>query len=123
MQEDFGLLAYSPLAAGMISGKYLDGARPEGSRWSILPGKTSQRDTKQAGDAVRAYIGVAEKHGLDVCQMALAFVNSKPFVTANIIGATTMDQLKTNIDSVNLMLGEAVLKDIDAVYRDFPVPY
>lgn len=122
LTEKCGLLAWSPLATGMISGKYLDGKRPEGTRWS-LDGQSMSRDTKQANDAVRAYIKVAEKHGLDVCQMALAFVNSRPFVTANIIGATTMDQLKTNIDSINLDLSDDVLKDIQEVFRDYPMPY
>ena len=120
--EDCGLLAWSPLATGMISGKYLDGARPEGTRWT-LEHRGIARDTKQANEAVKAYIAVAEKHGLDVCQMALAFVNRQPFVTANIIGATTMEQLKTNIDSINLELSQDVLAEIDQVFRVYPVPY
>ncbi|MGB0720688.1 MAG: aldo/keto reductase [Bdellovibrionales bacterium] len=120
--EDCGLLAWSPLATGMISGKYLDGARPAGTRWA-LEHRQLHRDTPQSNAAVRAYMGVAEKHGLDVCQMALAFVNSRPFVTSNIIGATSMDQLKTDIDSINLELSNAVLEDIEAVYRDYPMPF
>ncbi len=122
MAEDVGLLAWSPLATGMISGKYLDGARPAGSRWTLLSNGSS-RDTEQANNAVRAYMAVAERHGLDICQMALAFVNRQPFVTANIIGATSMEQLKTNIDSVNIELSDDVLSDIDAVRRDYPIPY
>ena len=120
--EDCGLLAWSPLATGMISGKYLDGARPEGSRWT-LEHRGLARDTKQANDAVRAYIAVAEKHGLDVCQMALAFINRQPFVTANIIGATNMEQLKSNIASIDLDLSQDVLNDIETVFKDYPVPY
>ena len=120
--EDCGLLAWSPLATGMISGKYLDGARPEGTRWT-LEHRGIARDTKQANEAVKAYIAVAEKHGLDVCQMALAFVNRQPFVTANIIGATSMDQLKSNIASIDLELSQDVLDDIEGVYKDYPVPY
>lgn len=122
MAEDIGLLAWSPLATGMLSGKYLNGKRPKGSRWTLLS-SGSARDTLQANDAVRAYMAVAKKHRLDVCQMALAFVNSRPFVTSNIIGATTMQQLKTNIDSVDLTLSPEVLRDIDEVRRDFPIPY
>jgi aryl-alcohol dehydrogenase-like predicted oxidoreductase len=122
MAEDIGLLAWSPLARGMISGKYLGGARPEGRRLTITPSKEN-RDTPQCEAAIKAYIAVAEKHGLDVCQMALAFVNAKPFVTANIIGATSMDQLKSNIDSIDLQLSDDVLADIDAVYRDYPRPF
>ena len=120
--EDCGLLAWSPLATGMISGKYLDGARPEGARW-LIESRAIHRDTKQAHDATRAYIAVAEKHGLDVCQMALAFVNSRPFVTSNIIGATTMEQLKSNIASIDLALAPEVLTDLETVYRDYPMPY
>lgn len=119
--EKCGLLAWSPLATGMISGKYLDGARPAGTRWTIRDG--GSRDTKQANDAVRAYIKVAEKHGLDVCQMALAFVNDRSFVTSNIIGATNMEQLKSNIDSINLTLSNDVLTDIETVFKDYPIPY
>lgn len=120
--EDCGLLAWSPLATGMISGKYLDGARPEGTRWT-LEHRPLARDSRQANEAVKAYIAVAKKHGLDVCQMALAFVNMQPFVTANIIGATTMEQLKSNISSVDITLSPEVLADIDAVYRDYPMPF
>ena len=122
MAEDVGLLAWSPLATGMISGKYLDGKRPKGSRWTLLTAGTA-RDTPQANSAVKAYMAVAKKHKLDVCQMALAFVNSRPFVTSNIIGATTMEQLKANIDSIDIQLSPAVLSDIDKVRRDFPIPY
>lgn len=120
--EDIGLLAWSPLATGMLSGKYLDGKRPAGSRWTLLS-NGSARDTEQANKAVRAYMDVARKHGLDICQMALSFVNSRPFVTSNIIGATTMSQLKANIGSIDVTLTPEVFKDIDKVRRDFPIPY
>ena len=120
--EEVGLLAWSPLGGGMISGKYLDGARPKGSRWSI-DHRPAHRDTPQSNAAVKAYIDVAKKHGLDVCQMALAFVNSKPFVTANIVGATSIEQLRTNIGSINVKLSDEVLVDIDRVYRDYTLPY
>ena len=122
LHEDIGLLAWSPLATGMLSGKYLDGNRPAGSRWTLLE-NGSTRDTEQANEAVRAYLSVARKHDLDPVQMALAFVNSRPFVTSNIIGATTMDQLKTNIGSLKVKLTDDILADIDAVYHDFPQPY
>lgn len=122
MAEDIGLLAWSPLTRGMLSGKYLDGARPEGARLTITP-TPERRDTPQCNAAIKAYMAVAQKHGLDVCQMGLAFVNTKPFVTANIIGATTMEQLKTNIDSIDLELSPDVLADIESVRRDYPMPY
>ncbi|MCB1721855.1 MAG: aldo/keto reductase, partial [Alphaproteobacteria bacterium] len=122
LAETCGLLAWSPLARGILSGKYLSGARPEGCRLTVTPG-AERRDTPQCEAAVRAYMAVAEKHGLDVTQMALAFVNRQPFVTANIIGATNMEQLKSNIASVNLELSDDVLREIESVYRDFPMPY
>jgi aryl-alcohol dehydrogenase-like predicted oxidoreductase len=122
MFEDIGLLAWSPLAGGMISGKYLGGARPKGTRWS-MDTRPNFRDTKQGNAAVKAYIDVAKKHGLDVCQMALAFVNAQPFVTANIIGATSMEQLKTDIASIDVKLSADVLRDIETVRRDYPQSY
>lgn len=122
LHEDIGLLAWSPLATGMISGKYLNGSRPEGSRWS-LTGKSNYRDTPYSQKAVQAYMDVAKTHDLDVCQMALAFVNSRPFVTSNIIGATSIEQLKSNIESVNITLSNEVLEDIEEVYKQYPRPY
>ncbi|MBX2834305.1 MAG: aldo/keto reductase [Micavibrio sp.] len=121
MAEDVGLLAWSPLATGMLSGKYLDGKRPEGSRWSIR--QDNSRNTDNANAALCEYIDIAKKHGLDMVQMALAFVNQRPFTTANIIGATSMEQLKTNIASVDVELSDDVLKDIQAVYKKYPRPY
>lgn len=120
--EDVAYLPWSPLAGGVISGKYLDGARPAGSRWS-LDNRPKQRDTKTCHDTVCAYMAVAQKYGLDVCQMALKWCDLRPFVTSTIIGATTMDQLKSNIDAFDLELSEEVLKDIDAVYRQYPAPF
>lgn len=122
LREDIGLLAWSPLAAGMLSGKYAHGKIPKGSRWSISS-RHNQRNTPQAHAAVDAYLKVASKHGLDPVQMALAFVTSRPFVTSNIIGATNLEQLKTNLDSVDVRLGPEVLADIDQVRRDYPIPY
>ena len=122
VSEDCGLLAWSPLGGGIISGKYLDGARPKGARWSIDE-RFLHRDTQEANDAVKTYTAIAEKHGLDVCQMALAFVNMQPFVTSNIIGATSMEQLKTNIASIDITLSQDVLDDIAAAYKQFPMVY
>jgi len=122
MAEDCGLLAWSPLGGGMLSGKYLNGARPKGSRWDIDE-RFLFRDTKDADAAVQAYMNLANKHGLDVCQMALAFVNSRPFVTSNIIGATSMEQLKINIASVDLELAPEVVAEIDVLNRQYPMIY
>ncbi len=120
--EDCGLLAWSPLSRGILSGKYLNGARPRGARLSIET-RHEHRDAPGTNAAVQSYLDVAKKHGLDVCQMALAFVNAKPFVTSNLIGATTQEQLKTNIDSVDVELSEDVVADIEKVRRLYPVPY
>ncbi|MDB2682763.1 aldo/keto reductase [Alphaproteobacteria bacterium] len=122
MAEDCGLLAWSPLSRGILSGKYLDGKRPAGCRLSIDL-RNEHRDRPQTNEAVKRYIAVAEKHGLDVCQMALAFVNSRPFLTSNIIGATNIEQLKSNIAALDLELSQDVLDDIHSVYEDYTMPY
>ena len=122
--EDVSYLPYSPLAAGSISGKYLNGARPEGARWSLgKDNRPNQRDTKTASEAVKAYMNVAEKHGLDVCQMALAFCYQRNFVTSTIIGATTMEQLKSDVEAKDIHLSDEIINDIELVNRQYPVPY
>ena len=122
MLEDIGLLAYSPLAMGALSGKYLDGNMPEGTRRTLLDEPT-HRATDMADEAIKAYMQVAEKHGLDVCQMAIAFTLTRPFLTSCIIGATSMEQLKSDIAAAELSLDDAVLDDIAAVYRRYPAPF
>jgi aryl-alcohol dehydrogenase-like predicted oxidoreductase len=121
IREDVGLLAYSPMAFGVLSGKFLNGARPPEARlvrWS----RFSRYSGEYADRAAEAYAGVARKHGLNMAQMSLAFVRQQRFVTSVLIGATTMEQLKTNLDSANLTLGEDVLKDLEAVHRSQPNP-
>ncbi|MEM9105721.1 MAG: aldo/keto reductase [Pseudomonadota bacterium] len=119
--EDIGLMAFSPLAAGALSGKYIDGSIPEGSRRSMQP-ELNGRYVKQSEQAIGLYADIAKKHGLDLAQMSLAFCLSRPFMMSAIIGATSMEQLKTNIAAKDLTLSEAVLDDIQAVYRDLPRP-
>ncbi|CBV41226.1 NADP(H)-dependent aldo-keto reductase [Halomonas elongata] len=120
-RENVGLLAYSPLGFGVLSGKYLDGARPEGARLTRY--ERFQRYTSpQAEQAVRAYVEIAREHDLDPAQMALAFVNSRPFLTSNIIGATTMAQLESNLASESLRLSDEVLDAIEDVHRRLPNP-
>jgi aryl-alcohol dehydrogenase-like predicted oxidoreductase len=114
--EDVGLLAYSSLVAGAISGKYLDGARPAGTRWAI-DSRVMHRDTPESQAAIRDYIALAQKHGLDVCQMALAWCLTRPFMTSVIIGATKMDQLKTDIAAKDVQLSQEVLDEIETLYR------
>jgi aryl-alcohol dehydrogenase-like predicted oxidoreductase len=114
-REAVGLLAYSPLAFGVLSGKYLNGARPKGARLSLY--ERFQRYTSVvANEVTQQYVDIAHKYGLDPAQMALAFVNSRPFLTSNIIGATTMDQLKSNIASADIELSAEVLADIEVVH-------
>ncbi|NIC08001.1 NADP(H)-dependent aldo-keto reductase [Billgrantia bachuensis] len=120
-RENVGLLAYSPLAFGVLSGKYLDGARPENARLTLF--ERFQRYTSPlAEQATRAYVGIAREHDLDPAQMALAFVNSRSFLTSNIIGATTMEQLEDNLASESLKLEQSVLDAIDEVHRRIPNP-
>lgn len=117
-----GLLAYSPLGGGTLSGKYLDGQMPAGSRRAVDPRPGNRYAHPRVDTATRAYVELARSHGLDACQMALAFVNAQPFVTSNIIGATTMEQLKTDIDSVNVKLPAEVMRAINAIHADNPNP-
>jgi aryl-alcohol dehydrogenase-like predicted oxidoreductase len=120
-REECGLLAYSPLAGATLTGKYLDGQIPAGTRRS-LDHRKSRYDTVNADAAVRAYLEIAQRHGLDPAQMALAFVTRQPFVTSNIIGATSMEHLRTNIDSFDITLSDEVLKEIDEVHARYPNP-
>ena len=122
LHENCGLLAWSPLTRGFLSGKYLGGVRPEGSRLSIET-RAEHRDRPQTEKAVQAYVDVAKKHQLDPSQMAIAFVNSRPFVTSTLIGATTMEQLKSNIDAINIQLGDDVLEDIELLRQDHVMPF
>jgi aryl-alcohol dehydrogenase-like predicted oxidoreductase len=122
LNEDCGLLAWSPLCRGMISGKYLNGARPEGARLSIET-RPEHRVRPLTDAAIARYIDLAKRHELDVCQLAIAFVNSKPFVSSTLVGATTMTQLKTDIDSISLTLSDEIDTEIDAIRREYPMPF
>jgi aryl-alcohol dehydrogenase-like predicted oxidoreductase len=121
IREKVGLLAYSPLAFGTLTGKYLNGEKPPGARltnWTRFGRYTSPRGEQ----ATAAYVQVARDAGLDPAQMALSYVNSRPFLTSNIIGATSMEQLKSNIDSIDLKLEKEVLKKIEAIHVDIANP-
>lgn len=118
---DVGLMAYSPLAAGLLTGKYLNGARPEGSRATINKDLGGRLQPKQE-PAVKSYLEVAGKHGLDAAQMALAFCLERPFMASVIIGATSMEQLKKDIGSADITLSEDVMSDIAEVHRHYPMP-
>ena len=116
--EDVGLLAYSPLAGGILSGKYLEGQKPAGS----INGDIGGRLVPQQQAATRAYVDLAKKHGLDPSAMALAFCLTRPFMASVIIGATTMDQLKVNIDAADLKLSDDVMTAIAKIHREYPMP-
>jgi len=115
LRENVSLLAYSPLAQGYLTGKYLDGARPPGARTTLFNrGQRYENPTAEA--AIRKYLALAKEFGLDPAQMALAYVNSRPFVTSNIIGATSMAQLKTDIASIDVTITPELEKRIDAIH-------
>lgn len=120
-REAVGLLAYSPLAFGVLSGKYLGGQKPAGARLTLFD-RFSRYSNPQAIEATEAYAEVAAKHGLSLTEMSLAFVTTRGFVTSNIIGATDLEQLKENIDTHDTVLSTEVLADIEAVHTRFPNP-
>ncbi len=122
IRENAGLLAYSPLGFGVLSGKYIKGtARPK-ARLNIFGEVYNRYSGELSVKATKKYLEIAEKHGLSLAQMALAFVNIQPFLTANIIGATSMEQLKENIDSINVELSDEILKEIKAVHQMYSNP-
>jgi len=120
-QEGVELLAYSCLAFGTLSGKYLNGAKPAGAR-NTLFGRFTRYSGEQSQKAVAAYVDVAKRHQLDPAQMALAFVRRQPFVASTLLGATTLDQLKSNIDSLHLTLSDEVIEELEAVHRIYTYP-
>lgn len=115
------MLAYSPLAAGTLAGKYLDGAIPAGSRRAIDHRK-SRYDHPRGDAATKDYLAIAQAHGLDPSAMAIAFVATRPFVTSTIIGATSLDHLRVAIDAGTLTLSADVLAALDAVHAGNPNP-
>lgn len=122
VRENIAYLPWSPLGGGMLSGKYLNGARPEGSRWS-LDNRPNFRDTQNSQKTVKALCDLAQKHELDVCQMALRYVIDQNFVTSTIIGATTMGQLKTNIGAADVRLSDSVKQGIRDIIHFYPMSY
>ncbi|EEX35029.1 MULTISPECIES: NADP(H)-dependent aldo-keto reductase [Vibrio] len=119
--EGVQLLAYSPLAFGCLSGKYLNNARPDGARCSLFE-RFVRYFTPQGIQATEAYVNLAREHGLDPAEMALAFVNQRPFVGSNIIGATNLEQLKSNIDSLDVVLNEELLQGLQAIGTTYSNP-
>jgi aryl-alcohol dehydrogenase-like predicted oxidoreductase len=122
MREDIGLLAYSPLAQGVLSGKYLDGKCPEGSRGNLFPRFIARYMGDGSSEAVKRYQEIAKSNGITLSELSLAFVNQLPFVTSNIIGATKMSQLKENIGSIHIELSKQTLQEIQEVHAMIPNP-
>ncbi len=120
LRSEVGYLPYSPLGFGQLTGKYLDGY-PEDGRVTLFP-NFSRYHNERSFAATRAYNKIAKKHNISLTQMSLAFVNDRPFVTSNIIGATKMEQLKENIASVDVRLSDEVLEEINAVHKENPNP-
>lgn len=123
LHEDVAYLPWSPLAGGMLSGKYLDGKMPEGSRWTYSQRNGIFRDTPAANEAVKAYMEVAKKHGYTPCQLALAWCDQIDGVTSTIIGATSLEQLKEDIDAFSKPLSDEAISDINLVFRKYPMPF
>ena len=120
-RETVGLLGYAPLAAGTLTGKYLGGQVPAGTR-RALDSRKSRYDTPNADPATRRYLDLARDHGLDPAQMAIAYALSRPFMTAVIIGATSMEQLKTDIAAAEVTLSPEVLAGIEEIHTAYPNP-
>ena len=122
IRENCGLLAYSPLAGGRLSGKYIGNKKPKNARYTIWPRRFNRHHTKRGEIAIEAYFNLAKKYGLPPSLFANSFVNDRPFVTSNIIGATSMNQLKENIDSINVTLSKEILREIENIHLSDPNP-
>ncbi len=121
IREKVGLLAYSPLAFGVLTGKYLNGQHPPKARLSLFP-QFARYGNSIALKATEKYVDLAKEYSLTPSELALAFVNSRPFLTSNIIGATSMQQLKENINSINIQLSEEILNKIEGIHTQIPNP-
>ncbi len=121
IKKNIGLLAYSPLAFGILSGKFLDGKRHKNSRVELFP-QMARYNNLEVNNAVIKYAKIAKKYHLSFAQMSLAFVNQQPFVTSNIIGATNLNQLQENIESINIHLSDDIIHEIESVFVSQPNP-
>jgi len=122
LRENCGLLAYSPLAGGRLSGKYIENKNPKNARYTLWPQRFSRHHTERGEIAINKYVNLSKKYGIPPSTFANAFVNDRPFVTSNIIGATSMKQLKENIDSIETSLSKEILKEIENVHLSDPNP-
>ena len=122
VRERSGLLAYSPLAFGYLTGKYRNGELPKNSRMHLFGDKFSRYKTENGQLAIEKYFRISKKYNLDLSQMSLKFCELQPFITSVIIGATTMEQLKTDIESVNINLNNEIIDEINEVQKLYPNP-
>jgi len=122
IREQCGLLAYSPLAGGRLSGKYLNNKNPKNARYTLWPRRFSRHHTERGEIAIEKYVNLAKKHNIKPSTFANSFVNDRPFVTSNIIGATSMSQLKENIDSIDISLSAEILDEIQDIHLSNPNP-
>ncbi len=122
IREKVGLLAYSPLGFGVLSGKYRNNQKPQGARLTLYERQYGRYTNEESKKATELYLQLADKHNLHPAQMALAFVNTRPFVTSNIIGATSIEQLKINLESVNITLSKEVLQGIEEIQKKHTYP-
>ena len=122
IREKVGLLAYSPLASGYLSGKYRNGAMPKNSRMDLFYDYWPRYRTFNSEKVIEEYWNLAKNFNLDIAQMAIKFCEIQPFVTSVIIGATTLEQLKTNIDSVDINLNKEIIKKIGEIQKKYPNP-
>ena len=120
-RENVGLLAYSPLGFGVLTGKYLNNAKPAGARLTLFD-RFTRYSNDQARAATEKYVRLAREHGLPPAQMALAYVNSRPFVCANIVGATSVSQLRENIASIDIKLNEEIITAVEKIHQSIPNP-
>jgi len=123
IHEDIAYLPWSPLAGGMLTGKYLNGARPEGSRWTLAQRNGLFRDTEAAQKAIAAYAEIAKQNGFTPAQLALAWCAQVDGVTSTIIGATNISQLQDDIKAFSMPLSQQTLTDIESVFKTYPVPF
>ena len=123
IHEDIAYLPWSPLAGGMLSAKYLNGARPEGSRWTLEQRNGLFRDTLAAQKAIAGYAEIAKQNGFTPAQLALAWCNQVDGVTSTIIGATNISQLQDDIKAFSMPLNQQALIDIESVFKTYPVPF
>jgi aryl-alcohol dehydrogenase-like predicted oxidoreductase len=121
LRENIGYLAYSPLAFGVLAGKYLNNNKPENARVTLFP-NYNRYSSQQSNKATMLYNEIAKKHGISLTQMALAFVTQQTFITSNIIGATNLNQLKENIDSIHLSLSDEIISEINTIHNQIPNP-